>query len=227
MPNDDELSRLAAVENRASKPIHTRLRTQPLPRAAFVTALVICVGVSVQIVSWHNTTEAQEEYITGISSRIPASLRPGLRQHVYCAVFRDIPEIPPAGPKLEAQIGSQYAGLIDVMRSHVPDSYRVVDAHQCRHGGDQFVHIVLTDGRKRMSLLLNKRETTSSPNNIGLTVATGPGSATPLYSASADRYQIAAFESNNFFAYLVSEVSREQNLTIATAIVLAVQHLLS
>ena len=65
-------------------------------------------------------------------------MRIGLRDHIHCSVFRKYPKNPPTAEEIlkptpergVKAISPQYAGLILIVRSLVPENYRMTLAHQ-------------------------------------------------------------------------------------------------
>lgn len=189
--------------------------------AAFATMLVIGTAISVQVSSLRSTAISEDGYLSRLADRIPAAFRPGLLDHVHCAVLRKYSSTPPPAADLVSQMGPRYAGLIEVMREHVPVTFQILAAHQCRYRQARYVHITLGDGPRRMSLILAARHGTESLSEAGLSAAVRAGGHS-VFATSVDQFQIAAFEAGEFSAYLVSDEDRERNLAIAAAIAPAV-----
>ena len=183
---------------------------------AAAASLLVCAGV------WLNYSRermpalsdrpGQNVYIQRVSSTLAAVLKVGLGDHIHCSIFRKYPQNPPPLEKMEADLGPSYKGLLPVVRSAVPNGYRVVMAHQCSYAGRKFIHLTLEKGGDLLSLVIARKS--AGESLVGLTPASEP-SGVPIYQSAAERYQVAGFEAGNFLAYVVSDLKSKANLRIA------------
>jgi anti-sigma factor (TIGR02949 family) len=240
-------SRLKAAVNAQSVPpeLQVRIREQirtarkswvPLgwlraewPRWAGATAaaLVVAGGLWVN----HSTERlpavsdrlAQNTYINRVSTNLAAILKVGLGDHVHCAIFRKYPKDPQPVEKMEADLGPAYVGLLPVVRTAVPEGYKVIMAHQCSYAGRKFVHLTLEKDGGLLSLVVARKQTGESLDGLSPAAA---ASGVRIYQSAAGRYQVAGFEAGNFFAYVVSELREKENLQVAANVAPGVREFL-
>ncbi|MFN0170458.1 MAG: anti-sigma factor family protein [Bryobacteraceae bacterium] len=167
---------------------------------------------------------AQNTYIEKVSARFAAVLRVGLRDHIHCAVFRKYSKNPPSVEKMERELGPSYQGLLPVVRTAVPEGYRIVLAHQCAFAKRQYVHLTLANGDKLLSLVIARKQDGETFDQ--LSPAAGP-SGIPIYQSGADRYQVAAFDAGSFLAYVISDMKGMANLQVASTLAPGVREFLT
>jgi anti-sigma factor (TIGR02949 family) len=155
---------------------------------------------------------AQNEYIRRISTKVPGALRPGLADHVHCAVFRKYPAEPPSAAVMLAELGV-FQDLLPAIRAAVPESWRVLMAHQCSYMGREYVHVTLRDGERLWSLVIARKQGGEGFEGLRPAVAV---KGVQVYQGKADRYQVAGFEAGGYLAYVVSDGGDRRNLEIAS-----------
>jgi len=168
---------------------------------------------------------AQEQYIESLSARVVAIMRVGLGDHLHCAHFRKFPQDAPSSEEMATKMGPEYAVLIPAVREAVPSGHRIVLAHQCKYRGRQFVHMVFQSDDRLLSLVVARKqpgESLASPELVALRNAAG----IPIYGATADRFELAAFEAGDHLAFVVSDMTQDEHLAWAANLAPAVQQLL-
>ncbi|HEY1494136.1 MAG TPA: zf-HC2 domain-containing protein [Candidatus Solibacter sp.] len=167
---------------------------------------------------------AQASYIQKVSATVAQIFKPGLGDHIHCAFFRLYPQNPPDLREMETKLGGEYKGLLPLVGPAVPEGYRVVMAHQCTYAGRHFIHLTMRKGSDVISLVVTRK----NPGETFRTLSPAADAAgVPVYQASAANYQVAGFESENYLAFIVSDLNSAANLEIATALAPAVRQLLS
>ena len=215
--------------------IRMAIRESVSPRSAWLwgrlvpvgTAAMIALGllIAYQLGHLRLTTRSQESYIASISTRVAALMRVGLGDHIHCAVFRKFPKNAPTAEEMTKKLGPQYAELISVVKNHVPGEYRLVMAHQCRYHTRRFVHLTLMGDSKLISLVIARKGDGESFDAQSLIPALTQ-SGIPFYRAGVQRFQMTAFETRDYLAYVVSDLSQQQNLDIMLALAPGVQEVL-
>jgi anti-sigma factor (TIGR02949 family) len=191
--------------------------------AALVVATGLWVNYSTDRMPALSDRPGQNTYITRISANLAAVLKVGLGDHIHCSIFRKYPKERPPVEKMEAALGPAYAGLLPVVRTAVPEGYKVIMAHQCSYAGRKFVHLTLEKDGGLLSLVVARKQTGESLNGLSPAAA---ASEVQIYQSAAGRYQVAGFEAGNFFAYVVSELRNKENLQIAASVAPAVREFL-
>ncbi|MCU1273747.1 MAG: putative transrane anti-sigma factor [Bryobacterales bacterium] len=170
--------------------------------------------------------QEQDAYLGQISSRLSSIFQVGLRDHVHCAVFRKYPKDPPAFAEMARELGPQYAGLIPLVRARVPDEYRAITAHHCSVKARSYTHLVLRSPSSLLSLIITKKNAGESFQAFKLEPVL-QAAGVPVYRARASRFQVAAFETQAYLAFVISDLPEESNLQLAGAMAPSVQGFLS
>jgi hypothetical protein len=172
-----------------------------------------------------NDRPAQDSYILKISQTIVNVMSVGLKDHVHCSVFRKYPANPPTFDEMAKSMGPNYAGLVQVVKSNLPNDYRVIMAHQCGYKGRRYVHLTLRDpGGHLVSLVIAKKEDRETLE--GMAPALRP-SGIPVYQSAARQFEVAAFETDRYLAYVISDLRSGKNLQIAGSLAPAVHGFLT
>jgi anti-sigma factor (TIGR02949 family) len=181
--------------------------TQRLWVSAAAAVLMVTAGLSVSYQAGYLplTSSSHDQYVDSMLRKVSSGMRPGLSDHIHCAVFRKYRKQAPPLESLRTDLGTEYRTLIDVVRASVPAEYSVHVAHQCTLRGRSFVHIALRSNSKVMSLVLTRRRSgeTLADNEVAPVISRG---GLDLYGASVQPFHISGFETLNGFAYLVSEI---------------------
>jgi hypothetical protein len=164
----------------------------------------------------------QNAYIQKISTTLAAVFKIGLGDHLHCSVFRKKAASVPTVAEMEKELGPDYKGLLPAIRAAAPEGYKVILAHHCGYMKRNFVHLTLEKDGRLMSLVIARKQDGESFTN--LTPDTGHGA--PIYHSNAGRYQVAAFDAGNFFAYVISDMRSTSNLQVAAAAANAVREVL-
>jgi hypothetical protein len=193
-----------------------RWLTRLIPAAA---ALAVCAGfgVAYQLGHLRLTVNSQESYIGSVSTHIATLMRVGLGDHIHCAVFRKYPKNPPTTEQFIAKMNPQYAGLIPIVRSQVPDNYRMMLAHQCSYHRRKFVHLSLMSDSNMLSLVITRKgdgESFSTEDMLPALVQAG----IPMYQSSVQRFQMTAFETRDYLVYFISDLPKQQSTQMMLAL---------
>ena len=165
---------------------------------------------------------SQDAYISQLVRKVSAVMAPGLADHVHCSVYRKYQSDAPPIEKLHAEIGPEYKDLVDAVSTRVPTGFKVYIAHECGYNGRDFVHVGMHDGSRQISIVLAKRQPGESFRDSGvLPVITNGG--LQMYGASADRFQVAGFQTDTHLAYVVSDVSEAKTKELMLALAPAIQ----
>ena len=184
-----------------------------------VIAVAVCIGAGItyQLGHLRLTVQSQQSYIASVSNRVATLMRVGLGDHIHCSVFRKYPKNPPTAEQFVEKMGPQYAGLIPIVRSHIPLDYRLVIAHQCRYNGRKFVHLSLMNDSHLLSLAITQKGGGESFDTEGMIPALTE-SGIPMYEAGVQRFQISAFETREHLIYFISDLSKEKNTEMMLAL---------
>jgi len=191
-----------------------------LPRLVPVTiaaATVFGLVMAYQLGHLRLTVRSQESYIGTVSTQIATLMRVGLGDFIHCSVFRKYPKNPPTTEEFIEKMTPNYAGLIPIVRSQVPDSYRMMLAHQCSYHRRKFVHLSLMSDTNMLSLVITRKadgESFSTEDMLPALVQAG----IPMYQSSVQRFQMAAFETRDYLVYFISDLPKQQNTQLMLAL---------
>ncbi|MGA2591778.1 MAG: zf-HC2 domain-containing protein [Bryobacteraceae bacterium] len=200
---------LEARVQRAVRAQNSRTRAG-LYTIAVAAAAMICLA----IVNLSRVKAGPEEAILKKNSgRLATVLNVGLRDHLHCAVFRKYSRQPESAAQMAAQLGPELAGLVPLVQAKLPADLRILQAHRCTAGGREYVHFIMADGDKLLSLILTRKKP-------------GESLAGGIYQAGVDRFEVVGFESRDYLAYVVSDLDAQQNLRLAANLAAAVREYL-
>ena len=199
--------------------------------SAAAAVLVVAVTLWVEVPRWTRPAlpgladrRGQDVFIQKVSASLSAVLKVGLGDHIHCSIFRKYPKDPPSVDEMAQKLGPAYQDLVPLVKARVPEEYRIILAHQCGYQGRRFVHLTLSDGSNLLSLVITRKQPGESMQ--GLTISDHI-SGVPVYQAAAQNYDVAGFETDQFLAYVVSDLGTRQNLQIAYALVPSVHQFLA
>jgi hypothetical protein len=184
---------------------------------AMAAAVVILVaGVSYwrsQSALLPDSAANPDAYISYLGAEVSSVMRVGLNDHIHCTILQKPPAVQPTVADMEKTLTPEYSGLLAVVARHIPASFHVVAGHLCSYHGRRYVHVVASDGKARVSLLITARGEGENFENDLHAVASEAGVG--LYSAktnSGAEYAIAGFETPKHLVYLVSDLPANGNL---------------
>jgi Putative zinc-finger len=160
-----------------------------------------------------------------LPERAMAVLRIGASDHIECAVNHQMSSRRFTFEDMSGSIGQEYIGLVPVVKEKVPVGYEIVVAHKCHVNRREFVHLILKNQEKILSLVVTRKgEDSFAAKNP---VAALKTSGIPLYKSSVESYQVAGFESRDHLAFLVSNLGEGENLQIASSLAAPVREFLA
>ena len=184
--------------------------------AAMASVVLLIAAVWLAVRGRREADPAQyEAYLGAVTSRVAEIFQVGLRDHVHCAVLRKYPKNPPPAAEMTRDLGAQYAALLPLIQQKMPAGARVIMAHRCTAAGRRYVHVVLRDGAALLSLVITRK-------NAGESL---PGSE-PINRTATGPFQVAAFDANDYLAYVISDLPAGNNWQIAEAFAPGVRELL-
>jgi hypothetical protein len=191
-----------------------------LPRlvpAGAAVAVLAAFGIAYQLGHLRLTVRSQESYIGSVSTHIATLMRVGLGDHIHCTVFRKYPKNAPSTEQFIEKMNPEYAGLIPIVRSQVPDTYRMMLAHQCSYHRRKFVHLSLMSDSNMLSLVITRKgdgESFRTEDMLPALVHSG----IPMYQSSVQRFQMTAFETRDYLVYFISDLPKQQNTQLMLAL---------
>jgi hypothetical protein len=163
-----------------------------------------------------------------VSARVGELLRVGLIDHVHCAIlskqwkrfmsFEDMKANTSRGA-----LGPEFIELVPAIQAKLGAELKMVLGHRCVANHRRYVHLILTGKNdKILSLVITEKQDGESFTQAQA-VAVMNAAGVPIYRDSLGTYEIAAFESTKYLAYVVSNLDRRSNLNIASIVAPVVQ----
>jgi anti-sigma factor (TIGR02949 family) len=161
----------------------------------------------------------------GPAERDAAILRIGLGDHRHCALERELADAPPPAERMRAALGPVYAALGPVVDERIPPGFRLVDAHTCTYQSRRFVHVILRSDETILSLVITRKDGESfDPAGLAGVV---DASGTPLYRDTVDGLEVAAIETRDHLAFVVSGLPSDRAIGVASALMPSVRDYLA
>jgi anti-sigma factor (TIGR02949 family) len=199
--------------------------------SAAAAVLVVAAGLWVELPRWTRPAlpdladrRGQDVFIQKVSASLSAVLTVGLGDHIHCSIFRKYPKNPPSVDEMAQKLGPAYQDLVPLVKARVPEEFRIILAHQCGYQRRRFVHLTLTNGSSLLSLVITRKQPGESMQALTLS---DRASGVAVYQAAAQNYDVAGFETDQFLAYVVSDLGARQNLQIAYALAPSVHQFLA
>lgn len=142
----------------------------------------------------------------------------GVSDHVQCAIKgHNYPETANPPEELRKKLGPEYAGLLPLVEQKLP-GFQVLEAHICQVRGSSrnYVHFIARGRGTILSVILTRREGESLPAERFL-VASAP-EGVDVYKAQIEGMNVAGFESNAYFGFVVSDLSQGEIVRIAAGL---------
>ena len=143
-------------------------------------------------------------------------LQVGLKDHVHCVIDSGFANREFTEAQIEERLGPEYFGLVAAVKDKLPGDYKVTVGHRCKANGREYVHLVLRNQRTAMSLVVTKKTGESFAQNHVPAVLEAAG--VPIFGARLNNLEVAGFETRDYLAFVVSDLSREDNLQMASAL---------
>ena len=190
---------------------------------AVAAALIVMVIASWAVIHSLNSRNPQSEEIA--LDRSAQILRIGLNDHINCAIVHEQANRRFTPEKMVESLGADYAGLLPVVKEKAPAGYEVMIAHKCHVDKREFVHMILENDEKVLSLVITKKSGEAFPESAALAVSRAAG--TPLYEARLQDYEVAGFEMRDYLGFVVSNLTQTDNLQIASTLAPVVRDFLA
>jgi hypothetical protein len=189
-----------------------------VPWVPITAALAVCFGLSVayQLGHLRFTAGQQESFMASTLTKVSYAMKPGLDDHLHCSVYGRIPKtIPPLADAVK-DLPPQFAALLTVVQQKAPRPFQLYSAHQCTRHGRKFIHFQLISNSKLLSVIVTRRNVEESFVRDKIVPALA-AQGTNVYLSHAVRFQMAAIESRDYIAYVISDLTSEENRAIMLA----------
>src|SRR5215471_17804978 len=181
-----------------------------------------------------------------VSARVQEILRVGLVDHLHCAILAEKWKMSVSFDEIKANtrrsaLGPEFIDLVPAVQAKLSSNYKIVDGHRCTANNRQYIHLILTGSEDRtrsasargaqgrqpeasrearslkiVSLVITEKKNESFTQADAVAVMEASG--IPIYRDRQGKYEIAGFESDKYIAYVVSNLDRDSNLNVASAL---------
>ena len=223
-PNEMK-SRLKRAVQSEALPAHLEMRVRASIRAAaqerpgrswFAPAWGLAAAAAVLLVGVSGLRRGENATIASFTQQANSFLSVGLTDHLHCTILRKQRAEPESLETMKTKLGPQYAALIPAVEAQVPSNYRVLDAHLCHAQGREFVHLVLNQADRYLSVVVANRQAGEKFSTENLVPSLAQAGIT-FYQQGTGNFQIAGFESGSHLVYVISDLPREQNRQVMMA----------
>jgi hypothetical protein len=176
-------------------------------RWALGLAAVVFVLLSLFAAEWSSLRRGEQ--------LIASILKLGVSDHLICAIKdHNYPELANPPDQIRKKLGPRYAPLLQVVQERLA-GFEVLEGHVCSIPGSdrKYVHFITRGQGTILSLILTERNGASLPTGKFLTSAESAG--LNIYEDHFGSMEIAGFESAQYFAFVVSDLSQKRVLQLA------------
>ena len=196
-----------------------RVMSAPRWLLAAAAALVMVAG-SWGALRWWSAKMPPAPHLSGA-----AVLQIGVQDHVHCAIVSGLANRQFTDEQMTARLGADYAGLVPLIRSRVPQAQQIIVGHRCKVNGREMIHLILKNQEQALSLVITKK-TGETFDRAGL-AAVIEEAGVPIYRANLDNLEVAGFETRDHLAFVVSGLETNENLSLMAALALPVRDYLA
>ena len=146
---------------------------------------------------------------------IASILKLGVSDHLICAIKgHNYPELANSPDQIRKKLGAPYAPLLQVVQERLP-GFEVLEGHVCSIPGSnrKYVHFITRGQGTILSVILTERNGASLPK--GKFLASAESAGLSIYEDHLSGMEIAGFESAQYFAFVISDLSQKQVLQLA------------
>jgi len=200
-----------------------RFTTFSLSLVAAAAVLVIAVVVSFTLSPKpKNSLSLQAVVANGdVSGQL---LKIGFDNHVFCTIDHNLANKQFTPEQMAERLGSDYAGLVALVKEKMPQAYAVVVGHRCHYQGREFIHLIMRNQDDVVSLVITRKNGEAFP--AGGAAAVLEASGVQIHENSWHKIQVAGMETRDYLAFVISNKTLQGNEQIASSLAPAVSDFL-
>jgi anti-sigma factor RsiW len=156
-----------------------------------------------------------------VSTEARGILQIGLADHIHCTLelgrwkelisFESMKEATGS-----SALGPEFIDLVPTVKETLGPAFHLVQGHRCTINGRDYVHLIATGENGAILSLVITEKKGDAFNSAR--AATAQASTVPLYRDNQEHLEIAGFETNHFLAFVVSNLDRDANQKVASAL---------
>jgi anti-sigma factor RsiW len=150
-------------------------------------------------------------------------LKVGFDNHVACTLDHRLANAQFTSEQMAEELGSQYAGLVSLVRENMPQAYTVVVGHRCHYQQRDFIHLIVRSQNDVVSLVITRKNGEGFPA-AGAAVVQASG--VRIHETSWHSIQVAGMETRDYLAFVISNKTLEGNEQVASSLAPAVNDFL-
>ena len=190
---------------------------------AAAAVLVLAIG-GVATLQWGRIIQlrSNDGVFQTVSARVQDLLRVGLVDHVHCAILSERWKRFVSFDEMKTNtgrsaLGPQFIDLVPAVQAKLGADFKIVEGHRCTANQRQYIHLILTGNEDTiLSLVITEKKNESFTQADAVAVMKASG--IPIYHDRQGILEIAGFESGKYMAYVVSNLDRDANLNVASAL---------
>jgi anti-sigma factor (TIGR02949 family) len=195
--------------------------------AAAAVLLVAIVGIGTLQWTRGEQFSGDDGVFQTVSDRVQDILRVGLVDHVHCVILAQQWKRFVSFEEMKANtrpsaLGPEFIDLVPVLESKLGSQFKLTLGHRCVVNKREYIHFILTgDKGILLSLVITKKKSTETVNESFAQAdaeAVVRASGIPIYREHQGILEVAGFESDKYLAYIVSNLDRDKNLNVASAL---------
>ncbi|HSO76692.1 MAG TPA: zf-HC2 domain-containing protein [Blastocatellia bacterium] len=191
--------------------------------AAAAAMLVIAATTFFSLNSGKKPLSLQAEAAPGeVTGQI---LKIGFDNHVFCAIDHKLANKQFTAEEMSDRLGSDYAGLVVLLRDRMPQGYAIVVGHRCHYQGREFIHLIMRNQYDVVSLVITRKNGEAFPTDGVAAIAQATGA--PIYQAAWADQQVAGLETRDHLVFVVSNETNDANMQIASGLAPSVRDFLA
>jgi hypothetical protein len=149
----------------------------------------------------------------------------GLNNHVHCAVDQQFADKHFTDEEMNMKLGPEFIGLVGLVKDNLPGAFKVVVGHRCSFKKREYIHLILKNQNKVMSLVLTRKNGEAfSTAGLGNVIE---AAGVRMHAERLQDYEVTGFESRDYFAFVVSNMDKQESALVATTLAPAVRDYLA
>jgi hypothetical protein len=171
-----------------------------------------------------NETSVTAQDLT-LSEQIAAVMKIGINDHIHCVIDSGFDKKTLTPEQMAQKMGPEYSELVPLLDSRLPQGFLISVGHRCHVNGREFVHMVLKQDDRAVSVVITEKQGISFPASSRVSHLEVQG--VTLYQDKLQSLEAVGFETKNHLAFVVSSMEHQENFQIASMVAPTVSGFLS